>query len=45
MNKLREEVIQTNEIGKKKEMEEGPKASYGYLFILNIIFYFGFFFI
>lgn len=30
MNQLREEVTKAHEIQKKKEMEEGPKAAFGY---------------
>ena len=30
MNKLREEVTQADANKKRKELEEGPRASYGY---------------
>ena len=30
MNKLREEVTEADALKKKKELEDGPRASYGY---------------
>lgn len=30
MNQLREEVAQADALKKKKELDEGPKAAYGY---------------
>jgi len=30
MSQLREEVTKAHEVQKKKEMEEGPQAAYGY---------------